>query len=226
MRVSKLALSSAAFGVVVGMSVVVANAGSAAAVVVANGTVSCTTLAGSVTFTPPLETTGDTKRAKAAVRLSLKTCHYTTTNIGHGTVTGTDTVPITTITSNKSANACANLSNLRPIAQTIVWHDSNGTPIAPTIVAFSGFDPLYNPSPLGSSSYLGFHLPQNVNGKASIAPGGSFAGIDAGASSQANIWADITFGALTRECGAAGGLKVFKLGHAGTISDPSQAVLG
>jgi hypothetical protein len=221
----KVMMSAAAFVLPLGLlsfvGVELLGSSSAAAVTVANGTINCTTLKGTVSFKPPLETTSDTTKDTTTIKATLSACHYTSTNIGTGTVTGT--VTSTHIGTN---NACSGLATPSSQKLKVVWKDSNGTALAPTTTLFSGYDPLVNGS--GSTAIVGFDLPQDTGGTASVSAGGSFAGTDSGASSESNAWANQNAGAISAACGNAttDGLKSLTIGHAGTVADPSHAFSG
>jgi len=219
MRLRKLSLGIAGIGLLTAM-VTVVGAGSAQAVTTANGTITCKALAGTITFVPPIETTGDTNSAKAVVKVTLKTCTYTSTNIpgAHGTITGAAAATLTTTTTNNTANACSGLATSRAVSLKVPWKDSNGQALAATTVSYSGFDVVAN------GAFAGFDLPQDTGGTASEL--GSFAGTDGGATSQANAFVKSTTTQISTACNGAtnDGLKTLGLGHAGTVADPSESI--
>ena len=205
----------------------------------ARGTLHCTTIKAKVTFTPPIETTGDTNTAKSSTTGTVSGCTWTDTPTGPGTplpagshITGTISESATTTTTDMSANSCGGLvsAGSKPITFTVKWTDKNssGVVIATlnnTVSTFSGYDAVFNPITDGGTSFHGFDLPKDAGGTASVASGGSFQGTDAGASSNANAYATITVSTIGADCGhtSPDGLPSLTLGHAGPSTDPSQS---
>jgi hypothetical protein len=200
-------------------------AGGSVPVITANGTVTCTTLGGKISFSPALHNTGTSNTETATVHVSLKGCSRTSTNLPAGSIIkGVSTSKLVTTSTNDSANACAGLATSRASTQTAVWHDKNsaGVTLAKltnSTTHFSGFDILTN-----GSSEPGFDLPQDSGGTASGS--GSFAGTDAGASSEANVFGKKTIAQITAACGTTTGLVSLPVGGPGTAADPSHSHVG
>jgi hypothetical protein len=209
----------------------VSSAGAALPTITANGTVNCAAVGGKVSFTPPIETFGDSNSDTAAIAASLKACTFTSTNLPAGSIlSGKVKASIITTTVDNSANACAGLGTSRATVLTIKWVDKNsaGTNLAHVVastVSFSGFDILVN-----GLIEPGFDLPQDSGGTASAT--GSFTGTDSGASSESNVFAKKTTNQVTASCnseskyGTTDGLVTLPVGGVGTASDPSHALVG
>ncbi len=191
------------------------SAGASTPPVVAAGTVNCTTLSGKIAFSPPLTTSGGSSTETATVGVKLSGCTPSvTSDLGTGfIITGKATA---TISTNKpNANACSSLGSSQPQTQTVKWKDKNASGVtlaklAPTVVTFSGFDVV-----AGAGGTAGFDLPQDSGGTASIASGGSFAGTDHGATSDANAFTVDTEAQIASLCGSSTGVAKLKLGGAG-----------
>jgi hypothetical protein len=220
---------AAASALALGMAVMVgvSSAGATLPTITANGTINCATVGGKISFTPPIESTGDSNSETAAIAASLKACTFTSTNLPTGSIlSGKATTSITTTTVDNSANACAGLGTSRATVLTIKWVDKNsaGTALAHVVastVSFSGFDVLAN-----GLSEPGFDLPQDSGGTASAS--GSFTGTDSGASSESNVFAKKTIAQIATSCSSetTDGLVKLPVGGVGTASDPSHALVG
>jgi len=135
---------------------------SAPKVVVATGSVTCTTLTGTVSFAPPL-----TNSAKSPGTTSITVTSSGCTAVGShvATVTGgTGTASIS-----NAMDSCASLLTPQPLTFDVTWSPAT---IHKSVVTFSSYS-------VGAS---GFTLPAS-GGKATVT--GSFAGSDHGASSTA-----------------------------------------
>ncbi len=199
------------------------SAGASTPPVVAAGTVNCTTLAGKITFTPPLTTSGGSSTETSALGVKLSGCTPSvTSDLGTGfIITGKATGSITS-----HSNACAGLATSMPIALTIKWKDKNASGVtlaklAPSTVSFSGFDVVS-----GAGGTAGFDLPQDSGGTASVASGGSFAGSDHGATSESNAFTVDSEAQIATLCGSSTGVAKLKLGGVGAGTDPSHTFTG
>ena len=198
------------------------SAGAALPTITANGSINCTTLGGRMSFSPPLETLGDSNSETAGLALNLSGCSFTSTNLPAGSkLTGKATATVTTTSTDNSANSCGGLATSRATVQTVSWKDRNSSGaslahIVSTTVNFSGYDYLLsNPTP-------GFDLPQDSGGTASAS--GSFASIDGGALSEANIFFKKTPSQIAAKCNSetTDGLVALALGAHGNVTDPSH----
>ncbi len=225
----RLLIVGAAVAFPLGAGIVVATSATPAAgsvpTITANGSVTCTTLAGVIHFNPPLLNTGTSNTETATIKVKLNnstaSCSTTATNLPAGGILyGLASSSLTTNTTDNSANACASLGTSQATVQTIKWHykSSAGVTLAkltPTTVTFSGFDVLTN-----ASVEPGFDLPQDTGGTTTAT--GSFAGT----SSTANVFASKTISFITAKCAKSTGLAALTLGGPGTASDPSETVTG
>jgi hypothetical protein len=219
---------AAALALALGTAVMVgvSSAGATLPTITANGTINCVTVGGKISFTPPIETTGDSNSDRAAIAASLKACTFTSTNLPAGSIlSGKVTTSIITTTVDNSANACAGLGTSRATVLTIKWVDKNsaGTALAHVVastVSFSGFDILVN-----GLNQPGFDLPQDTGGTASAT--GSFTGTNSGASSESNVFAKKTLTQIGTSCSSetTDGLVTLPIGGVGTASDPSHALV-
>jgi hypothetical protein len=192
--------------------------------VVATGTLNCTTIAGKIAFSPPLTTAGGSGTETSTVGIKLSGCTPSvTSDLGTGAIiTGSGSSTITTTKPN--ANACAGLAASTAQTLTLKWKDKNSSGVtlaklAPTVVTFDSFDVAS-----GSGGTAGFDLPKDSGGIASIASGGSFAGADHGASSEANAFTVDTETQIATLCST--GVAKLKLGGPGAGTDPSHAFTG
>jgi len=161
---------------------------SAPPVVVATGSVSCTGVTGSVSFSPALTKTG-TSPESATISVTSAGCTTSGSDVhvtsGAGTATLSD-----------PNNSCTGLITPRQLTVDITW-----TP--PTVhssaVTFSGFTVATN----GPGGGGGFTLP-SASGTAKVT--GSFAGSDHGAGSTSAVYSSDTVTQLLAACGSAAGL--------------------
>lgn len=195
----KLVMAAAAVALPVsGIAVLVAPgiASAGGSPVTGTGTVTCTGVKGTITFSPPL-VPGGTGTSTTTIKVTLTKCTTgggsNITKVTKGTVTST---------SSGSNDCTGSLTTSKPESLTTTW---KSTPSAvPTSTSFSGFN--LNTSPEG------FTLP-NTGGTASGT--GSFGGTDSGASSTATV--DIK-GLTTKSCALGGTQSLSKL----TISGGSS----
>ncbi len=157
-------------------------------VTVASGGVTCTTITGSLTFSPPLTTKGGSSES-TTVALHAAGCTTKGSNVASVTG-GTGSATITS-----STNACAGLLTSRPLTVDLTWAPST---IHSSVVTFSSYTGASGPS--GGE---GFILPA-PGGTAKVT--GSFSGSDHGASSTAATYSSQTGTQLLSACGAATGL--------------------
>jgi hypothetical protein len=170
----KILLSAAALliptAMVVGIGASAAYAGS----IVANGTITCTGIAGTITFKPPLKLTGPATDT-TTIKVTLSKCKTTgNTNLKPGTITGSTTH----VTKTTKGKGCSGLGT--SMAETLpgTWKDSNKQSIAATTTAFSGYMAGSN-----SKGDEGFVLP-NTGGTGTST--GSFATTSAAAAVYSN----------------------------------------
>jgi hypothetical protein len=226
--IRKLLLVAAAVTLPLGMVTILGASSSSASAppVVATGTVNCTTLSGKIAFVPPLTTAGNSNTETATVGVKLSGCTPSvTSDLGTGAIiTGKAVSTVVTTTTNNTANSCAGLATSVAQTQTVKWKDKNSSGVvleklAPSTVHFSGFDVVS-----GGASNSGFDLPQDSGGTASVASGGSFAGSDNGATSEANAFTVDTTAQIGALCST--GVAKLKLGGVGAGSDPSHSFTG
>ncbi len=155
---------------------------------IATGSVTCSDVTGSLTFSPPLTTKG-TSPESTAISLRAASCITTGSNVatvasgvGSATISGT-------------TNSCTNLLNPRTLTVNITWSPSS---IRPSVLTFSGYA-----AATGPSNGEGFTLP-NPKGTAKIT--GSFGGSDQGAASTAATFSGQTATQLLATCGSSAGL--------------------
>jgi hypothetical protein len=225
----RLLLMGAALALTLGAGtlVVVSSTPGAASVpvITANGSATCSTLSGSIHFSPALFNTGTSNTETTTIKVKLNKltagCSTTATNLPAGGILyGLATSHIVTTTTDNSANACGGLATSRSTTLTTAWHYKNSAGVTlakltPTTVTFSGFDVLTN-----GGNEPGFDLPQDTGGTTTAT--GSFAG----SSSMANTFANKTITQIAAKCGSSTGLTALSLGGPGTVADPSQSVTG
>lgn len=155
---------------------------------VASGTIACTGITGSLTFSPPLTTKG-TAAESTAINLQAAGC----------TASGSNAPAVTastaTATISSPTSSCTGLLTPRALTITITWSPST---IRPSVLTFSGYGAAMN-----SSGDEGFTLPTK-GGTAKVT--GSFAGSDQGASSTAQTFSNQTGTQLLASCGSSAGL--------------------
>ncbi len=156
---------------------------------VATGGISCDTLSGQITFSPPA-IHGGTSPESEVFTLHASGCHTTGSNVSQ--VTAADV----TTTNREATNSCAALrtSTATPGSATVEWAPDS---IAPSTVSFPGG---YSVISHGAGDDIGFAL--GVAGGAAVT--GSFAGSDGGASSQVTVYLDQTADQFVAACNAAG----------------------
>ncbi len=156
---------------------------SAPKVVVATGSVTCTTLTGTVSFSPPLTDSG-TSPGTTSITVTSSGC----------TAAGSDVATVTggtgTASVSNAKDSCSSLLTPQPLTFDITWSPAT---IHKSVVTFSGYS-------IGAS---GFTLPAS-GGNVKVA--GSFAGPDHGASSAATANSSEDAQALLAACGSSAGL--------------------
>lgn len=160
---------------------------------VATGSVSCTHVTGTITFTPPLSNTGTSPET---TRLSLDASGCTTSAPGGIPVTG----GTATATIHSSTNGCVSLLTSKPVAVAVAWSPSS---VHATVASFGGYAIVSD-----ASQHTGFGLP---DAKGTVSVAGSFAGTDNGASSTASTYSDLTSIQLLTTCGTSTGLTALTI---------------
>ena len=166
---------------------------------VATGSVTCTNVTGTITFSPPLSNTG-TKPETTHIALTATGC-TTAGSSGIQVTSGTATATIQSPT-----NGCVSLLTSKPVAVAVAWSPSS---IHATVASFSGYAIVSD-----AAQHIGFGLP-NAKGSASVT--GSFAGSDSGAKSTASTYSDLTSTKLFVACGAAAGVATLAIAT-GTVT--------
>lgn len=184
MKVRKLVMGVAAVALPLGvMSTVVGTGAAFAKAINQPGTVSCSNVAGTIKFTPPLSNTMQTVKTV----INVKETNCTTT--GGGLKPKSGTAAATQTTANDS---CAGLANGSATPENLKVKWAPGTKIKPTTVNFSGFDAATN-----GAGDEGFSLP-NSGGTASAT--GSYIGSDNGATSTAQAFTNKTAAQIGAMC--------------------------
>jgi hypothetical protein len=155
---------------------------------VATGSVTCTSVTGTIAFNPPLTNSG-TSPETTSITLTASGC--TPAGSSASTVTsGTATATIQSAT-----NGCLSLLTSKPVAVAVAWSPSS---IHASVATFSGYAIVSD-----AGGNIGFGLP-NSGGTATIA--GSFAGTDNGATSKATTYSALTQTTLLAACATAAGV--------------------
>lgn len=167
--------------------------------VVSTGSVTCTNVTGTITFSPPLSNTGTSPET---TRLSLTATGCTTagssgTQVTSGTATATIQSP---------TNGCISLLTSKPVAVAVTWSPSS---IHASVASFSGYAIVSD-----AAQHIGFGLP---NAKGSVSVAGSFAGTDNGAKSTASTYSNITTVQLLTACGTTAGVPTLAIAR-GTVT--------
>ena len=203
------------------------NAGAVVPVIQADGSISCTTLGGAVSFSPADHTVGTTNLETTSISATLKGCTVSgNTNLAAGSVvTGLAKSTVVTTSVDNSANACGGLATGKPQTLTVAWTSKVGTTVVQklktSVISFNGFDPVFN-----SLGDAGFDLAGDTGGTASETATSSFLGGDAGASSDSNVFGKLSLSKITTLCGSLTGLAKLPLGAVGTPTDPSGSLVG
>jgi len=155
---------------------------------VATGGVSCSQITGTVSFAPPLATSG---KAAETTTVTLRASKCNTSDSDVSVVSGAATATI-----NRATNACASLLTSKAITATVTWKP---TSIRPTVVRFSGFSVTAD-----KAGDAGFALPGPGH---SVDVTGSFAGADHGARSQAVVFSSQPATQPLAACAQASGLS-------------------
>jgi hypothetical protein len=172
---------------VAGLAAGCSSGSSALAAVVASGSVSCTTVSGAVSFSPPLTTSG-----KDAETTSISVTASGCTTAGSNVTSVTKGVGSATISS--PTNACSGLLTSRPLSIKVAWTPAT---TRPSVVTYSGYEVT------SAGGHGGFTLP-SPGGTAKVT--GSFAGSDGGAGSTAVTVSSQGTTQLVAECGSSAGL--------------------
>ncbi len=159
-------------GLVAGLATSCSSSPHVATVVVATGGVTCNSITGALTFTPPLTTKGGSAES-TAITLNATGCATSGSNVSKVT-RGTASATIT-----DTSNACTGLLNSRPITVNITWTPAT---IHPSVLTFSGYA-----GSTGSGGDLGFTLPKSGDTAKVI---GSFPGADHGAGSTSTAFSN------------------------------------
>jgi hypothetical protein len=166
---------------------------------VAAGSVTCTNVTGTITFTPPLS---NTPTGPETTHISLNATGCTTAGSSGTQVTsGTATATI-----QSSTNGCVSLLTSKPVAVAVAWSPSS---IHATVASFGGYAIVTD-----ATQHTGFGLP---NAKGSVSVAGSFAGTDNGAKSTASTYSNLTSVQLLTACGTAAGLPALAI-SSGTVT--------
>lgn len=155
---------------------------------VATGSITCTKVTGTITFTPPI--TGNGSSAESTdISLTVDGCTTTGSNVAQVTG-GTATATIKTASSN-----CSNLLNPQPVSVAVSWSPGS---VHASQASFSS-DGIVS----DSAGHLGFGLPGS-GGTATVT--GSFAGSDNGAKSSATTYSTLTAAELQSACASPAGV--------------------
>ena len=182
---------------VVAMTAVAATAqvapAAAAGPVIADGSITCTTVTGSMKISPPLRP-GGTSPATITAKLSLSGCNNQAgnTNVGSTKVTAT-----ATLTAHATNSDCSAWNTGGPVEGTVRWKGTLPvTNIADTVLNA----PVYSPGEDGSAGIPGSHLTDPT-------AAGSYAGASAAA-----MYSALTAAEIADACTAAHHLKTMPLG--------------
>jgi len=157
-------------------------------IVVATGSVTCSNVTGSVSFSPPLTMSGGSAE-HITIALTTNGCTTSGSNIptlAKGSVATTISM---------ATNACSSLLSPQPVTVTETWIPAT---IHQSVVSYSGYKIGLSPSGGG-----GFTLP-NSGGTAKVV--GSFAGSDHGSGSTAALYSTESATELLTACGSDAGL--------------------
>jgi hypothetical protein len=159
----------------------------APASIVATGSVDCSDINGSFSFTPPV-----TNTRAGVVKISLLFSGCATSGSNESEV---KSGMATAIISNNVHSTCLGLLAPKPVRVTVDW---NPTSIRPSVISFSGYVITTNSSP-----NEGFQLP---NPGGSVTANGSFAGSDRGTTSSAMVMSAETPAYILGACSSNAGL--------------------
>lgn len=198
MRLRKVIIGVVSIGMPLAVMSTIVSVDAAQALVTGTGTLTCTKITGSVTFTPPLKgTTKNTNSETQKYSLTTTGCKTSGGSNIHSVTKGV--VSQTIHTTDTSCNGL-NYGSGSGFNFTAVW---TSTPAAAnSVIAFSGDTPVV------VSGKAGFKFP-NPGGTAAVS--GSFPGTNAGATSRAEGITAQTPTALLAPCSTATGLKSIKI---------------
>jgi hypothetical protein len=187
----KFIMTGAAF-VLLSSAVALTGVGVAsAAKAAASGTVSCTAAAGSVTFAPPLVSTGPYVSEKTTAKVNFTSCTGSVTTPTKGAINSV----LTSITTDQCPPPTVQGSSGGSL--TIKWAPGK---IEPSVVAFS----THGSGTGGPDGGLGFIYP-GTGGTGSVS--GSYGGTDGGKTSTAAVYSNLGSTALLQQCASKTGLK-------------------
>lgn len=158
--------------------------------IVATGSVTCTHVTGSVSFTPAVRHVGSTSETQM-ITFHASRCITKNSNVKHVT-SGTLVVTV-----HRPSNSCIGLLTTQlPKGSTGTWKPST---IHSTTALFSGFSFVYS-----KSGDVGFTVP-NTGGTAKVT--GSFPGKDHGKRSSATVYTNMTPTQFRDACLSSAGLS-------------------
>ena len=197
MRLRKLIIGVVAIGMPVAVMSTIVGVGAAQALVTGTGTLTCSKIAGSVTFNPPLKgTTVNGNSETQTYKLTATGCKTSGSNISKVTKGSVTQTIHTTDTSCHGLIA----GSTTGYNFTAKW---TSTPAAAnSAIAFSGDTPTV------VSGKAGFKLP-NTGGTSAVT--GSFPGSNGGTTSHAEGITSQTAAQLIAPCSTSAGLKTIKI---------------
>jgi hypothetical protein len=194
-------MTTAALVLVAGMVTMVGAEGASAAVKAATGTITCTSLKGSVTFTPALKLVGTpsvtTDTAKVAV--TAKGCTTSGSNIP---IVSKGVATAKIVTTGPGANAFTNLLTSKMLTFKVLWYKGTAQIAKPSVITMSGYDVV-----VGTGGVAGFSIPQASGGSSLVT--GSFAG---NTHSSATAYTTLTQGQLGSKAASSTGLAKVSIG--------------
>ena len=180
-------------------SIGVSGAWAKKAPVTVNGTLKCTTLKGTISFNPPLISSGaSTGTEVTTVKVSVSGCSGPTG----------ETIPkkgsTSEVLNNDTGNSCTGLASPGTSAENFSTKWSPAT-IAATNISFPGYTPETSPT-------VGFSL-----GGSKTTGTGSYVGTDAGKSSTATAYTSDTESDFVKACDGKKGIKKLSI-TSGTVN--------
>lgn len=183
----KIVLVAAAIAFPISMVAVTGGIASAKGKVNGTGTVTCTTISGTIKFNPALKTTGPFTTEQASIAVKIGGCSGGTPNPTKGIVKEN--------LNPGTSNDCTSLATSAAEMLSVKWAGK----LNPSVTAFSGYTTGTN-----GSGDAGFILP-NSGGTGTTT--GSFAGSGAHAAAYSNM----TEAQILAACGSPSGLKSLKV---------------
>jgi hypothetical protein len=189
----------------------------------ASGTITCSTVTGTVTFKPGLTNTARTVKMKATLAISPSGC--STVIVGPDGIGAIAVGHTTNYNSSKSniykltGGDCGSLNGVNaatPSKWTTKWISPVGT--APSKVTFSGFDGEADPdgTVLSYPNTSGEEIEPRVGGGGTASGSGSYPGSDDFASSTQQLDSTMTASQVTTACDSSTGLTSLTI-SSGTI---------